>query len=468
MAQMFSISHGRQSNTSIKYCSMVPSSLMLGSAIQSGLGDASGGGADWHIVFSAVETPSYGSTYPYNYNPQIAVSDYLYTHIYLTWIGEYNIGNGWNTVVNRAKYGGGPWSSTFNFYNSDVASPTCQFADGTSDYIIAWVNGGYSTSFYKSQHGIFDFETFGSSIQVINNRDLDVMSAMCFAPFSQPYYFEKTSNVTFKKTSFIELTSSGRRGIVSKDSAEYYFTVGDLRNGGSFVDFVPMNDYEVISSPEDVEHFLTSNPFTLTDTSSFQFGFGFGVKDSVLAKQVLGNNGKIIFKVSLIDANTGNEIGEYYRLMFDKNMILSPQFFTYNINTNGIGNREVKLTVRVSNNLNGKYSLARILAKNSILNKIAVKDPSDKGTEIVKDYSLDQNYPNPFNPSTIIKYQIPNSGLVTLKIYDILGNEVATLVNENKDQGFYSVTFNASKLASGVYIYQIRSNDFISSKRSLK
>jgi hypothetical protein len=82
-------------------------------------------------------------------------------------------------------------------------------------------------------------------------------------------------------------------------------------------------------------------------------------------------------------------------------------------------------------------------------------------------YDLSQNYPNPFNPSTTIKYQIPNAGNVTLKVYDILGREVTTLVDEFKNEGRYEVNFNASKLASGVYIYSIKSNDFTASKKLL-
>jgi hypothetical protein len=72
------------------------------------------------------------------------------------------------------------------------------------------------------------------------------------------------------------------------------------------------------------------------------------------------------------------------------------------------------------------------------------------------EYSLSQNYPNPFNPSTTIKYSVPNAGNVQLKVYDIIGNEVATLVNETKTPGSYEVQFNAAHLASGVYIYSLR------------
>jgi hypothetical protein len=80
-------------------------------------------------------------------------------------------------------------------------------------------------------------------------------------------------------------------------------------------------------------------------------------------------------------------------------------------------------------------------------------------------YNLNQNYPNPFNPSTTIRYQIPQDGVVTLKIYDILGSEVATLVQEEKVAGKYEVNFNASTLSSGVYIYKIQAGDFTNSKK---
>ncbi|MGE5440637.1 MAG: T9SS type A sorting domain-containing protein, partial [Bacteroidota bacterium] len=76
-------------------------------------------------------------------------------------------------------------------------------------------------------------------------------------------------------------------------------------------------------------------------------------------------------------------------------------------------------------------------------------------------------YPNPFNPSTVINYQIPKASKVTLKIYDMLGKEVTTLVNEYKEQGRYSVEFNASRLPSGTYIYEIRTNDFVKSGKML-
>lgn len=82
-------------------------------------------------------------------------------------------------------------------------------------------------------------------------------------------------------------------------------------------------------------------------------------------------------------------------------------------------------------------------------------------------YNLSQNYPNPFNPSTSIKYEIANTANVTLKVYDVLGAEVATLVNKVQAPGSYTATFDASRLTSGVYIYEITAGDFVKSAKMM-
>lgn len=83
----------------------------------------------------------------------------------------------------------------------------------------------------------------------------------------------------------------------------------------------------------------------------------------------------------------------------------------------------------------------------------------------VGSYSLSQNYPNPFNPSTTISYSIPKGSFVELRIYDILGREVLTLVNQEQNAGTYKIKFDASSLPSGVYIYSIRAGEFMESKK---
>ncbi|MBE0538736.1 MAG: T9SS type A sorting domain-containing protein [Ignavibacterium sp.] len=91
--------------------------------------------------------------------------------------------------------------------------------------------------------------------------------------------------------------------------------------------------------------------------------------------------------------------------------------------------------------------------------------------KLPEDFNLSQNYPNPFNPNTVINYQLPMSSDVTLKVYDIIGNEIATLVNEYKPAGTYEVEFNTSSInhipSSGVYFYQLKAGDFIQTKKMI-
>ena len=107
---------------------------------------------------------------------------------------------------------------------------------------------------------------------------------------------------------------------------------------------------------------------------------------------------------------------------------------------------------------------------NQIIDAINASLPkivNNESIEVPTEFGLNQNYPNPFNPSTKIKYSIPNAEFVTLKIYDLLGREVVTLVNENTQAGSYEVIFDASELISGVYFYKLTAGSFTETKKML-
>ncbi|MCH7723743.1 MAG: T9SS type A sorting domain-containing protein [Bacteroidetes bacterium] len=91
----------------------------------------------------------------------------------------------------------------------------------------------------------------------------------------------------------------------------------------------------------------------------------------------------------------------------------------------------------------------------------------EEDTQSPKEFYISQNYPNPFNPMTNIRFRTSNFGFVALKVYDVLGNKIRTLVNEEKPAGEYQVTFNGSGLASGVYVYRIKTNGKIISKKMI-
>ncbi|NTV89597.1 MAG: T9SS type A sorting domain-containing protein [Clostridiales bacterium] len=91
----------------------------------------------------------------------------------------------------------------------------------------------------------------------------------------------------------------------------------------------------------------------------------------------------------------------------------------------------------------------------------------DDNPLLISEFKLEQNYPNPFNPATTIKYSIAQPGNVTLKVYDILGSEVATLINEEKPAGVYEVEFEASTFSSGIYFYKIQAGSFVETKKMI-
>ena len=99
---------------------------------------------------------------------------------------------------------------------------------------------------------------------------------------------------------------------------------------------------------------------------------------------------------------------------------------------------------------------------------IHVQSPTFVSNEILPNlFSLSQNYPNPFNPSTTIKYSVSSSEFVALKVYDVLGNEVAALVNEYKPAGKYDTEFNATTLPSGVYFYRLQAGDYVETRKMI-
>ncbi len=124
---------------------------------------------------------------------------------------------------------------------------------------------------------------------------------------------------------------------------------------------------------------------------------------------------------------------------------------------------------KVDDELVSRLDMAQTALDNSLGGKELMNRKAGKGVGVVipAEYSLSDNFPNPFNPSTVIQYQLPLKNMVSLKIYDVLGREVKTLVNEMQDAGNYSVAFNGSSLVSGVYIYSLRSGSFSATKKMM-
>jgi hypothetical protein len=360
-------------------------------------------------------------------------------------------------------------------FGNNVSGPNINKKDNnTSDpyYAFAWYESTGQNKFAdNSLSTVRTLNTIGQDVQVSNGSVKSAMYCMSFNHNAGvPYYFEKSNSLgsfyTLEKIQYNAFTS-GREGVVSIDSAGFYFALGDIQIDGQPVDFIEIADTVPVNTLAALNEYMVSEPIAVSDNCSFVYSVQYGINDSLSAATAMVDNRFVRFKVQLIDNNTGEVIGEYDNISYNSENIYNYGNISYQVNTEGIGNRSVRLKLIVDNNFASDYSLGKIYSDESVLGKTNVKQIDFTGDKPITSYALSQNYPNPFNPSTSIKFEIPKDGLVTLKIYDILGAEIATLVNEEKTTGRYEVNFSASSLASGVYLYRIQVNDFVDVKKMI-
>ncbi|MFN3872028.1 MAG: T9SS type A sorting domain-containing protein, partial [Ignavibacterium sp.] len=266
------------------------------------------------------------------------------------------------------------------------------------------------------------------------------------------------------------LVSSGRTGVIRKNGGEVYFALGDIIVNNQKLEFVGCSPETDISNISQLNQYLETEAFEVTDNSGFEYTVQYGIVDTSLASGMFSQGEQVRFKVELIDNNSGELLGVFDDVVYDQNNLTDFENILYQVNTQGIGQRTVKLRLKVEENINPVVSMVDRIDNEGALAKGKRKELKYEGETIPKEFALNQNYPNPFNPSTIISWQSPVSSWQTLKVYDILGNEVATLVDEYKEAGKYKVEFNVGQtisLSSGVYIYKLTAGSFTSSKKMM-
>jgi hypothetical protein len=162
----------------------------------------------------------------------------------------------------------------------------------------------------------------------------------------------------------------------------------------------------------------------------------------------INSNGFDIQRAKTLDDNL---ISEWKSIGFinGKGTTTESSFYTYSDESLQPGNYSYRLKI-IDND--GSFEFSNII-------NIEIEAP------VV--YTLSQNFPNPFNPNTLIQYQLPEKGFVNLKVYDAIGVEVATLVNEVKEAGIHEISFDAASLTTGVYFYTLYSGNFVKTNKML-
>jgi hypothetical protein len=430
-------------------------------------------------IFEIIESNvSAGCSYPYNYLPSISLVNF--DKPIVSWVAGVNTGGiiSYKTSVTRR----GPAWGDLKIVGSDVQFVNNNSANTSAEKtVVVWSQGSPAASKWIKRTGTVyinpqNLSHSGIHSQVTTGSDYQYMTAMVFNANSLPYYFTKsTTNFSYtppaeddklsKITDSDTLLTFGRSGISDINGIEFIFNIGDILAGDSIINFIEKPDTLLYNSDIELNQWTRTEDFYLSPNSTFYFSNFYKVVQKSDPDTALTENDAVNFKAELINAITGEIMGTFDNITYSKNNLEKYDNVDYEVDCSGItpGNYFLRLATTVTTE--AQYSLANVVNDNTTLSKKSYNKVSFQGNDLPLTYELYQNYPNPFNPSTTIRYQVPEDGFVTLKIFDILGKEVTTLINENKLTGRYEINFDAGDLASGVYLYRIQVNDFTSVKK---
>ncbi|MCU7493054.1 MAG: right-handed parallel beta-helix repeat-containing protein [Bacteroidota bacterium] len=389
------------------------------------------------------------------------------------------------------------------FFSDKVWSmfyPNNKFTDNNTAMCAAWggfLSAGqlnYNTAYntihpsrsydaYAYQSGILVaqynyWEGYNPKVYYDGTSSVSVANMLADDPWTTPYYgpeYAMANNSSISKTTLSKTT------LTAPETDPVDLSAGvKLEKEGRLGDAITW--YKTLVNSDKYQPFALSelmrikNMYSKSDILSYMEGLSKVKKNSNLEKLLGDNylqNGEFDKAVAWFDNAVSSSSSEQEALdaKFSK-------LFAYINVKKDMGIAQEILTDIKKGNVSDFYFSSRIETAENLMNDpsaySANKDEnlgksvqSSENSIIVTDYSLSQNYPNPFNPTTTIRYSVPVSSNVKLMVYDMLGNEVASLVNEVKPAGSYEVRFDASSLPSGVYVYTIQTEHFRSSKKLL-
>jgi len=270
------------------------------------------------------------------------------------------------------------------------------------------------------------------------------------------------------------------KGVINMNNTDYIFDLGPIiiKSGEQQILTLELN-YAAsnVATSSEFNEYMSSSPFDLSNGDTLILG-----TTAFHKKPTSGTFEPVVYRVNLVNSltdeiqrelfcdtvnNDDESYLEYYRGFILDGIEMSPSSFIVQVKIEDLSGTDAKYT------FSGVYDGDAPLARGGDLIRGRYVDFGNMAGNINNtnvtpvEYALAQNYPNPFNPSTNIQYDLPKDGFVKIKIYDMLGKEVASLVNEHKMAGSYLVSFSGASLSSGVYFYRIETSDFIDTKRMI-
>ncbi|MFZ1977218.1 MAG: T9SS type A sorting domain-containing protein, partial [Bacteroidota bacterium] len=414
-----------------------------------------------------------------NYRPSIVTvpDTYGWNNTFCSWIGDLDGSGTWMNVYTYERQEG---SSTINRYGVGAQCVSMNMDNGIN-YYLAW---NQNSSYNQSPSSCINYvagsnlsakplNTTGQCVQLSNGATSASMYVSSFYNSALPYYFQTSNSLTstpqgnviaqanaVSNTTSVSLSTtvpSGRgRGIaIDKGNTGFYYSIGDINVDGNLIDFVSTNKKTKYNNMDTLNNVLLSQPFVIKSNSVLSFSENSGAADTLAAAGILGANGYISFTVQVIDNASGSVLGTIKKVKFSSsNLQLKYKTSPYTLSTSGLGGKTGRLKIIVGTNLDSlRLALVEQYAGVSVsamgqASTLAMQPTSASGVTL-------GSYPNPFNPSTNIRYQLIENSRVSIKVYDILGRQITTLVDGNKTAGQYMAVFDGSHHASGVYFVRM-------------
>jgi len=379
---------------------------------------------------------------------------------------------------------------------------TFQFATRSKLNLISSYPLNGSPDISRSVEVRFQFDqainagTLGGNISFIDSQGKSVTPSVDFTAYSKGIIsFTPVSNLNYGESYKVIIGENigDIEGVKFQENLEVVFTVEDMEyNDGNIIDDfetagnweTPQNsgsvgvdeltNFEINSSKKYDGNFSGKIVYNFNNTQGYY-------KISRVNPVFVGSNNESMFGIWIYGELSGNILEYWFK--DSENNVYSYQIDT--LNFTGWKMKDVKLSNISLGNLTFEGIGIKQVTSANTSGTIYIDNAQYDFTTLVEndinnipiEYLLLQNYPNPFNPSTTIKYSIPSQKtpllrgvggvFVTLKIYDILGREVETLVNKQQKACNYEVNFDASNLSSGIYFYRLQSVDFVESKKMI-
>ncbi|MBZ0179033.1 MAG: T9SS type A sorting domain-containing protein [Melioribacteraceae bacterium] len=427
------------------------------------------------ILQSAPEEVSIGSGYSWNEKPVIAVMDNGTPRV--VWQGGIDAiekvsfgfqqqSRTYRTCLRARDGNGNNWYPTIWKFGSDTKYGSIQ-RSSDNNYIIGWLEGTNVKYARNNDYYVRDSGMDGYGLPIASGAS--TRNDITFSSVSdgnEPRWFVYTEGLGKENT----ITPFyGREGAVTINNIDYYFVLADIFHNNTAIDFVELKEDDFISNFTQLNAKLESEPFEISSGDELYFSILYGLTAFEEEDVDLSETDFIDFKVELVDVGNNSILGTFDHISYTSDNYALYKDIAYSVNTDGIGDKTVKLRLVVNSSETGKFALSSINSDSQILYKPSSPqeiyfsgDPN-----IVEEYSLLNCYPNPFNPATNIEFNVKEAGFVDLIIYNILGEEITKLVNKKMAPGKHTVVFNAEHLPSGVYIYKLSVNEFVESKKMI-